>query len=173
MLDRLVDLLVQFLEVFKFAAIVDAYQRGVVLRWGKLSRLAEPGLCWHWPFLVERVLCHSVVPSVYRTTQSLSTSDDKSVTISTVATWRIHDVQKALLEVNNVSYDGLLDSVDGCVGDYVASRTWSTLRTPSELEGLHKEIRKRGFVWGIEVMRVRFSDLQTAKSLRLLGSTHS
>jgi regulator of protease activity HflC (stomatin/prohibitin superfamily) len=44
MFDRLIELILQFIELFKFWHIVDPYEEALVLRLGKLNRhLAECG----------------------------------------------------------------------------------------------------------------------------------
>ena len=43
MLDRVINFIAEFGGLFKPFEVIDAYQQGVVLRWGKYHRTLEPG----------------------------------------------------------------------------------------------------------------------------------
>jgi hypothetical protein len=49
----------------------------------------------------------------------------------------------------------------------VAQSTWADLSRDEAETALGKEIRRKAFRWGVEVMNVQFRDLTRCKSLRI------
>lgn len=163
MLNRLVDVLLEFLELFYFVEIVDEYQRGVVLRFGRHHRDIEPGACFYWPFRIERPMVISVVPDITRLpTQSFTLRDGVTVAVTPAITYRVHNVKTALLEVEDAE-TALLDATSGEIRRLLADHDWCDLLDPeacAEIENqILKGIRREAFRWGFEVTRASFPDL--------------
>ena len=166
MFDRLIDLLLQFIDKFAFLCIVQDFERVVVLRLGRYNRTLEPGLHPMWP-LAEEAYTENIVPRTYDlNAQSLTTVDNKCVVVSGVVTARVSDVRKAVLEVEHVE-DAVKDACVAEIGDAVRSVTWETLQTPAFQERLTKVCRARAFRWGIEIMRIQLSDVAPSRAIRL------
>lgn len=167
MLDRLLDLLTGCWHLLRFAVIVDAYQRAIVLRLGKFHRELDPGFHWVWPLGVECAIAHTVVSSVHSLSpQSVTTADGHSCVVQAIVTWRVRDVRALLLDIEDADH-ALLDASHGIIATHIAGATWADVSTAGFLDNAAKEIRKRAFRWGVEVQQVQFSDLQRCKSLRL------
>jgi regulator of protease activity HflC (stomatin/prohibitin superfamily) len=167
MLDRLIDVLFQFLEAFRIIYVVDEYERGVVLRLGRFHRELDPG--WHWvvPFYVERVIVDNVVPRTMNMgSLNLTTSDGNQVGIGVIITARIHNIQKALLGVEGVD-DAMRDVCYAEIATVVHTHTWADLQKEDINEKLLKACRPRAFTYGIEIIRAQISDLAKGKSLFL------
>jgi modulator of FtsH protease HflK len=166
-LDRLIDLLLQSLGFFIPFVVVDHFEEAVVLRFGKFHRKLEPGFHWIIPFQVERAITDNVVPrTVNLGSQSLTTSDAKSIVVSGVVTASIRDIKKATLEVESVDH-ALRDACYGAIGTHVASNPWVHLCTDESAEALTKACRKQAWRYGIEIEKVQLSDLTYSKSLAL------
>lgn len=171
MIEKLIDLLVSIFEYFIPFEVIDAYQRGLVLRLGTFNRELEPGFHWIIPFRVERVMVMDVVPATLNLkAQSLTTADGKSVVIGAVVTHKIHRIQKALLECNSV-HNVLEDSCYGHVASLVSSHTWDEVRAETFNELLTEACRKRAFTFGVEITRVQLSDVAPSRALRLYQAT--
>lgn len=159
MLDRLIDLLLQFLEAFKCFHVIDAYEQGLVLRLGKLHRELDPGFHWVWPMYIERVLVDNVVPrTVNLGSLNLTTKDGITIGIGVILTARIHSIVKAMLEVESVD-DAMRDASYAEIAQVVHSHTWDELQEEDINEVLLKACRKRAFAYGVEILRVQLSDL--------------
>ena len=76
MFDRLLDLLVGCIDLFKFWIILMPYQGGVLVRLGKFVRELEPGLHWLIPFGVDQVLTEHTVPQFISLAESGIISKD-------------------------------------------------------------------------------------------------
>jgi regulator of protease activity HflC (stomatin/prohibitin superfamily) len=167
MFDRLLDFLLASLKAFQFWDVVEAWERGVVLRFGRVSRVADPGLCWLIPFYVETVYTTTVVPDVEKLdAQTLTTKDGRIVTVRAVVTYEVIDPVAALTKVSSVRRS-LEDACTGEIGklvsevdadDLTESRFWG--RLTRACQGRTKE-------WGVGIVRVQLSDVAICKNLRI------
>jgi regulator of protease activity HflC (stomatin/prohibitin superfamily) len=171
MIDKLIDLIISIIDLFRFWQVIAAYQRGIVLRLGVFHRELEPGLHWIIPFGIDHVLDDNVVPrTVALGAQSLVTNDGHTVAVSPVVTARIRDIQKALLEVEGVDH-ALVDSCSAAVAEHVARSTWDELRAEASAKTLLKECRQQAFRYGIEIIRVQLAEITTCRVIRLHSAT--
>lgn len=166
MIDRIIDVLLQFAAWFIPFVVIDEFERAVVLRFGKKHRTLEPGFHWLWPLGIEKALADNVVPRTTNlNTQSLTTKDGKTIVVGGVVTSSIRDIVKSTLEVEGVDH-ALQDSCLGAIASAVAAHTWDEIHTEDFAEVLTKECRKQGWRFGIEIHRVQLSDLSLAKTFR-------
>jgi regulator of protease activity HflC (stomatin/prohibitin superfamily) len=165
--DRLIELLLQSIGWLVPFSVVDDFERGVVLRFGKFHRELEPGFHWMIPVGVERIIKDNVVPrTINLKAQALQTSDGRSVTVTAVVTAQIVNVRKAILEVETVD-NVLEDSCYGAIGALVASTSWDDIRAEGFADMLTKSCRKTGFRYGVEITRVQLSDVALCRAIRL------
>lgn len=169
--EKLIDLIVQFLEFFRFCIIVDCYELGVRLRRGKFHAVLDPGIHLLCPGYIDSALTESSVTQIYQcATQSLITSDDKAIAAGIVITYHVHDIRKALLEVHDVK-SAIYDACLGTTTDLVMHATWDEVRKPEFLEQLTKACRKLGFRYGLEVEKIQFNELAPLRTYRLITGT--
>lgn len=166
MLDWIPDAIENWFDYITPVVVVDEFERGVLLRWGKCKKELDPGLHWKWP-LADRALLDNVVPrTINLKAQSLTTKDGKSVVIGAVVTASIRDIQKALLDVETVD-NVLEDSCYGQVAALVAATDWEQIRGVEFNETLTAACRKQAFRFGVEITRVQLSDVAISRALRL------
>ena len=172
MFDKLVDLLVSSIRLFQFWTVIPAYASGVVLRFGKFNRLADPGLHWILPFYMEEVLSCNVVPETMVVgPQSLTTKDGVSVVISTVVTFSISDVKVFLLEIEGAG-QVIEDSAYGIVSRQIVARTWTELTQIDLPAELTKAVRRQAKRYGVDVLSVQLADFTRSRSYRLMQQMH-
>jgi regulator of protease activity HflC (stomatin/prohibitin superfamily) len=175
LVDKFFEVLKECFFFFVPFVVLRHYERGVKLRKGINRGKLEPGFHWVIPFNIDHVLHDNVAPRTHRIVSNLTTLDGRSVVVGLVVTSRIRDIEKALLEVEDMD-TAMDDSCRGSLFRYVSARTWDDLRvaqvpTPDDddvgPEELYKACRRMAFRWGVEVMRVQLSDLSVSRSLRL------
>lgn len=170
MLDRLIDLVVQCIELFKFWHVVDPYEEALVLRLGKLNRHLKCGFHLVYPFGVERVYDEHIVPTTHSLgNESVTTADDVPIGFHAIVTYKVRDIKKLLLEVEDGNH-AVRDAACGEIGRVLRESTWEEIRRPEILDKLTAAARRRGFRYGIEVMDVQLAGLARCKSLRLMSS---
>ena len=166
MIDRLLDLLLSALDLFRFWVVIEAFERAIVLRLGLHVRTLEPGLHFVWPLNIERVLHDNVV---LRTTtiqpQSLTTADGETVVVSAVVTSRIEDIAKAILEVEGVDH-ALMDACFGAIGEAVAKSTWADLTSEKFAQDVTKTCRRQAKAYGVHIERVQLGDKAKCIAIR-------
>ncbi len=148
MLDRLIDLIIEFLELFQVFFFVDEFEEGVVLRQGRFHRTVGPGFRWIAPLAQEDVIVVNVKPEpMWLDVQSIHTNDNYGVNIQVGIIWRVTDVKTFL--VDNEDTESMVamlcsgvvwSSVQGCKWTDVCDTGYpSTLRAP-----MNRKVRKRG-----------------------------
>ncbi len=171
MFDKLIDLIVQFIKLFQFWAVVPTYQLGVRLRLGKFHAVLEPGAHLMFPFHIDMVYRDNVVVETMRVKpQSLTTKDGIGIVISSVVTFSIADIKVFLLEVegrNNV----VEDSSYGATSDFVMRHTWAELTAYQDIGNeLSKVVRVQAKRYGVKIINVQLADFTRCRSLRLINN---
>jgi hypothetical protein len=147
-LDRLIDVLIEFISLFQCWVYIDEYEKGVVLRAGKFHRTIEPGMRWTIPLGIEQVLRANSKPDpLYLSVQSLHTKDDFMCNIQVGVIWRIIDIRLFLIENEAAEHMvGMLCS--GVVSATVFSSTWKGIKDPAwpatMKAAMNRKVRKRG-----------------------------
>lgn len=153
--------------------VLDEYEGGVVLRWGKWNRTIGPGLRWHWPFGIEEILSTVVVRRVaYGDVQSCDSKDGVSINISPIIVFHVGNVKRWLLEVDDAE-DALLDITYGIVEENVNCTEARWIKDDEFKADILAEVKDEGKTWGARVQEIKFSDRSKSKALRLwTGSGH-
>lgn len=168
-LDRLFDAVIDFLYLFRFWKIIDVYEKGVVLRFGKPKRVLGPGFHLKMPFNIEVVLTDNVVPTTEDLgIQSLVTADQHEITLRAIVHWRISDIEKILLEVED-SDSVLEDTVSGLIGSQVLAHNLDEVLDESFVRLINRTAKRQAKKFGIDIVRIQFAELTTASTLRVMG----
>lgn len=168
MLDKLIDFIAQFIHLFKFWVVMHPYEAGVRLRLGKFHAVLDCGFHWMFPFGIDTQLSEHIVPTTHSLGDESTTSKDgKSVGFHAVVTYKVRDIQKAMLEVDDVNH-AVRDACCGEIGRIMRESTWEEMLAEDMLEKLTSACRKRGFRYGIEVMAVQLAGIAMCKSLRIM-----
>lgn len=150
--------------------IVREYERGVLLRCGRLRRELEPGIYLLVPVLDE-VLTDNIVPSTtVLPAQSLETADGVAVVLSVVISWSITDATKFLTGVEGREHV-IRDAATAIVGRMVAESKWETVRAPEFARTVRNKVAARARRFGAEIEDLGFATLARCQSLRLIGGT--
>ena len=165
MLDRLIDLLIQFIGLFQIYTFIDQYEEAVVLRCGKYHRTVGSGLRWVIPAGFEDVITANVKPQpLCLEIQSLLTSDSYAVNLCVGMEYRIIDIK-----VHELDFEETADTVAllacGVVSESVQRLKFKdlgagwvqTLRAP-----INRKARKRG----AEITEIALQDLSNGEAVR-------
>jgi modulator of FtsH protease HflK len=169
-LDRLIELLLECIGLLKFWHVIDPYEEALVLRLGKLNRHLQPGFNWVAPFGVERVYDEHVVPTTHSLgNESVTTKDGRSIGFHAIVTYRVRDIEKLLLEVEDGNH-AVRDACSGEIGRVLRESTWEEICQADILDKLTAAGRKRGFKFGVEIMSVQLAGMALCRSIRLMQS---
>jgi regulator of protease activity HflC (stomatin/prohibitin superfamily) len=167
MFDKLLEILKEIWGDLTPIAVLHQYNGGVQMRMGKLLRVLEGG-GWYWkvPF-ADHIIFESVVPRTERLTGlATTTADGKAIGFDAVVTWRISDIQKSLLEVNDLK-DAIADTCAGIIGSELSNSVWEDILHGNTVESLTAACRKRGWRWGVEIQQVQLTGVAPVRNLRV------
>lgn len=90
MFDRLIDLLVQFIDLFRFWEIVEAGEHGMRFTLGKAGKDFRAGFHWKLPFNIQKFIFFSTKTDTHELEpQTLISADGKNVTVQVYVKYRI------------------------------------------------------------------------------------
>jgi regulator of protease activity HflC (stomatin/prohibitin superfamily) len=171
--DRILELITQFAELFKFWEIVHPYEGGLVLRLGIYNRDLKPGFNWLIPFGVDHTVTEYTVKRTSRVhSMSTDTKDGTTIGFEAVIVWRINDLKKSLLESSSLK-DAITACCMGVIGTALSEWTYEEIRHGKLVEELSAACRKRGWIWGVEIISVELAGVARARNLRLLQDQYS
>ena len=170
MFDRLIDLILNWIEQLLPFFIVRDYEESVVLRFGKYHRYVKKGIHWRIPFVDEPMTQHVVVTTLSLSPQSLYTLDKQNIVVKGVIKYRIADVQTFLLEVYDAQ-DAISDMTQSIIKSIIMSKTLDECIDPEIDNTLTKKARVEARKWGVEIQQVTLTDLAPIRSFRLINDT--
>lgn len=147
--------------------IVKQYERGVVLRFGRLHGVREPGLRLIIPFVdvMHRVSLRIVTMPIQ--SQGIITRDNVSVGISAVAYYHVVDPVKSVIAIENVlaAIDQIAQTtLRKVVGQHTLDETLA------ETDRINMDIRRildvTTLEWGVEVTLVELKDIQLPDAMK-------
>lgn len=166
MFDKLIDLIVTFIHDFLPFKIVNQWEEGVHLRYGKFLKVVGPGLVWKRPFFDKLWVTPVISQTVNLSPQTVTSLDERSVVLSSIVRYHIHDVEKFLLGVMHAN-DVLVDTTQGIIRDIVEDTDWNDLvdLTNTVTPEVNSQVEK----WGITVELVSFPDLGEIITYRIIN----
>lgn len=168
MFDKLIDFILHFISDILPFHIVNEWESGVYLRFGKYVKVVNPGLRFKIPF-VDKIWTHEVITqTVHLQPQTLTTLDEKSIVLKSIVRYHVNDVKKFLLNVMHAS-DVLVDTTQGIIRDTVEGTNWEDLYDINEL--LKSEVTQVVQDWGITIERVTLTDLGIVNTYRIISDS--
>ncbi len=167
MLNRLIDLGLEFIGLFQIYTFIDEYDEAVVLRYGKYIRTIGPGFRWLWPLNIERTINVNVKPEpMYLDTQSLHTKDDYLINIQVGITYQVTSPKTFLLDFENTE-DTIAMLISGLVTEAVHRAKWSDMRNGVWSRGLKTRSNRICSKRGAKVNDIIVQDLANGDANRL------
>jgi len=163
----LVVLLVVLVILANALRVVKQYERGVVLRFGRLTGTRMPGLRFIIPMVdvLHRVSLRIVTLPIQ--SQGIITRDNVSVGVSAVAYFRVVDPVKSVIAIENVhaAIDQIAQTtLRKVVGQHTLDETLA------ETDVLNANIRQildvQTIDWGVEVTLVELKDILLPESMK-------
>lgn len=166
MFDKLIDLIVTFIHDFLPFKIVNQWEEGVHLRNGKFKRVVKPGLNFKVSFFDTIITTPVITQTVNLRSQTVTSRDEKSIVLSSIVRYHVHDVEKFLLGVMHAN-DVLVDTTQGIIRDIVEETDWNDLvdLTNKVLPIVNEQVNK----WGITIELVSFPDLGEIITYRIIN----
>lgn len=172
MLDKFLDLLVEFIGDLLPLTVIPYYDRGVRLRWGKPAGVLAHGRHWKIPFVDVIMVCMVKPTTMNLNEQSVTTKDNVSVVVKAVIKYEIADVEKLLLEVND-PVDAISDMTQGIIREKIINRNYSECNDVTLTSEISRSAKIEAKKWGISILDITLTDLAQMRSIRLLNTTNN
>jgi len=167
MIPQLIETLTDKFWLLSPFVVLNQYERGVLLRWGLFKRVVEPGPCWKWPVMDEVLTTEYIQQTLSTQSQTLTTRDGVSVTLSAVIQYEIDDVRRYLLDVYE-GEDAISDNVIAAI-EYNVGRSYYEDLSNVTLRGkVLARVRRNVKEYGVGVKWLAFADKTKTIPLRLI-----
>jgi len=166
MFDKLVALIERFGYQLMPWVIIEEWNEGVQLRYGKFIKVLYPGMHFKIPFFDSVIECPVITQSVNLPSQTLTTLDEQGIVLKSIIRYRVSNIQTYLLSVMHAN-DVLIDTTQGIIRDVVERTKWDDLVDVNSQ--ITNEVKEYVVRWGIEVEAVTITDLGIVKSFRIFG----
>lgn len=172
MFERILDFLATSWDVLRPWVVINDFEGGVILRFGRYFRELTPGLHWKLPIADTTVNTSTVITTMALRPQTLTTCDNLTVVISAIVKYRITDVRAYLLDIWD-SADVLNDLTLGAIKEIVTSVNYSDLQEHGIESQVLEVIQNEAEEYGVHIYKVTFSDFGKVRSLRLITNEPS
>jgi len=151
--------------------IVNAWEAGIRITFGRSVTLVGPGLRWFFPIIGELIV-EDVVPDVNTTDlQSVTTTDDVVVTFALAWRYRVANLRALYLNLQDHE-TSLAADIAASAARWAASMTYADLDGNEEDDSLpdlvFRDVNERWESWGVELLDVSLFTFTRARCLRLL-----
>lgn len=158
---------VAILLFFMSVRIVKQYERGVVLRFGRLQGVRDPGIRFIIPIVDVMTKVSLRIVTLPIQSQGIITRDNVSVGVSAVAYFRIVDPVKSVIAIENVhsAIDQIAQTtLRKVVGQHHLDETLSeTAKLNADIKEILEELTAE---WGAEVTLVELKDILLPDSMK-------
>lgn len=147
--------------------VVDQYERGIILTFGRYTGTRKPGLTWIFNGVQRMIKIDLRITTVDIPRQEVITRDNVTVGINAVVYFRVVNAEKAILEIKDFhKATGLY--AQATLRDVIGGIELDTLLT--ERERIAKEVRKIVDVatdpWGIDVTTIKIQDIELPADMK-------
>lgn len=146
---------------------INQYQKGVKFMLGKYIGLMNPGWRIVWPIIQSYQKIDLRVKAVDVPNQEAITEDNISVSVNAVIYYRVHEADKAVLEVENFFYaisQLAQTTMRNAVGQVDLDELLSQRDKVSE--SIRSVIDKASDPWGIKVLNVELKDITLPEEMK-------
>lgn len=147
--------------------VVQQYEKGVVFRFGKIVGIKEPGLTWIIPYIewVKKVDLRTITLPI--PPQKIITKDNVSVDVSAVAYYKVVDVVKSIVAIENVM--SAINQIAQTTTRNIVGK-FQLDEILSERETINKEIRtvldQHTEPWGVVASVVEIKDIELPENMQ-------
>lgn len=147
--------------------VVFEYKRAIKFRFGKFSKVLQPGFRWIIPLVDSVQFVDIRVITINVLSQEVMTADNVPCRVDGVLFFRIKDAKKAVLEVEDYNYAITL-LAQSALRDVCGKAELDTILTKREEVG--KNIRQivdaETEEWGIAILDVKIKDIELPENMK-------
>jgi len=154
--------------------VINQYERGVVLTFGKYTGTYGPGLRWILIGIQRMIKVDMRITTIDVPRQEAITKDNVPVGVNAVVYFKVEKAEDAVLKVENYTYAVSQYSM-AALRDIIGGVELDTLLT--EREGIASEIKKvvdeTTVLWGIDVTAIKIQDIELPAAMKRAMATQA
>lgn len=162
-------ILIFLVVVFGFGGlrVVNQYERGVVLTFGKYTGTYTPGLRWILNIVQRMIKVDIRITTVDIPRQEAITKDNVPVGVNAVVYFRVERAEDAVLKVENYSY-AVSQYALAALRDIIGGVELDTLLTEREriATDIKKMVDAETAPWGIDVTAIKVQDIELPAAMK-------
>jgi len=143
------------------------WEKAIVFRIGKFSRISGSGLNFKIPFLENYIKVDVRLMTMDMQKQEVITKDNISVYVDAVVFYKVMDVKKAVLEVGNYLRNVEQQSL-GALRDVVGEKELDELLSQKEAiaKSIKDNVDHKVEAWGIDIDQVKIQNIELPADLK-------
>ncbi len=147
--------------------IIFEYKRALKFRFGKYIKVLKPGFRWIVPFIETIQIVDIRVITINIDSQEVMTEDNVPCSIDGVVFFRIHDPERAVLEVEEYKF-AIMQLAQAALRDVCGKVELDTILSKREEMGKNIKgiVEKETSEWGIMIIDVKIKDIQLPENMR-------
>ena len=156
---------------FMGVKIVRPTHRGLIERFGKYSRFAQPGFHWVIPFIEEMYLVNVTEVMVDAEPQEIITNDNLNARVDAQVYFKVKNdedsVKSAIYHVNNYQYQ-MVNLARTTLRNIIGTLTLKSANSERGRinEELQKTLMKETAEWGIDIVRTELKEIDPPKDVQ-------
>lgn len=166
-IEKIVDIILSFLNDILPFFVVKTWQESVVLRFGKVHRTRAPGIYLKIPFVDEPINTIVVTTTIETPAQTLVTADGQDVTLRSVIKYRISDVVAYTTEIYDAT-DAVMDFTQGSIMREVNTHSYDECRAVESVSAtITKKVRAEVKKYGIHIEHITLTNFIKTRNFRI------
>ena len=166
-LDKILELIIEWIEKLLPFFIVKTWQKAVILRLGKIQRTCDPGFHWRIPFVDENINLIVVTTTMETSAQTLVTADGQDVTLQAVIKYSISDVVAYSTDIYDAT-DAIMDFTMGTIMREVNNHTYDECRDVEAVSNtISKKVRAEVKKYGIHIDQITLTNFIKTRNYRI------
>jgi regulator of protease activity HflC (stomatin/prohibitin superfamily) len=147
--------------------VVKQWQKTAVLRFGKINRMAEPGLNLRIPFIETIYPVDMRMQSIKLEKQFTITRDNISVGIDAVVFMKVEDPQKTIVAIEDYK-DGVMKYTQTSMRDIIGKYKLDELLENREevATALEKKVDELSKGWGVDITKAEIQDIALPEDMK-------
>lgn len=163
----LIPIILLILLFFAGIRIINEYERGVILTFGKYTKTKIPGFRWVFPVIQRMIKVDLRITTVDVPRQEAITKDNVPVGVNAVVYFRVQKAEYAVLRVENYRY-AVSQYALAALRDIIGGVELDALLT--EREKVATEIKTmvdaETDIWGIDVTAIKIQDIELPAGMK-------
>lgn len=143
------------------------WEKAIIFRLGKFSRISGAGLNFKLPFIENFVRVDTRLMTMDMQKQEVITKDNISVYVDAVVFYKVVDVKKAVIEVGNYLRNIEQQSL-GALRDVVGEKEMDELLSQKEViaKSIKDNVDHKVEAWGIDIDQVKLQNIELPAELK-------